>query len=178
MQKKIMISTLCFFLLMVNLVFAGRVAVKALTLDLPKGYDGPIKSVKGPSEMLAFTKPNEGGKTNALIQFSVLDLTKAPADSPLRTAKVTNKDILLDVLKGIERRRTDFKKDDYQELTIAGLPANKIKWQGNAQGAKMKGVYYTFIYEGYLYAVSLQDIVPFADKNLLDMGKAVESMRR
>ncbi len=81
------------------------------------------------------------------------------------------------MLRGIKRRRNNFWKGNYKEITLAGIPANKIEWSGYAQGIQLKGIYYTFIYKRDLFAISLQDIVPYADQNLTIMEKAIEKLK-
>ncbi len=171
-----LISILICLLLYAGFVYA-EVNIKGFLFDLPEGYRGPVTQQRGPVKILAFVKPHEGKHTQSLIEFSIINLDQAPSHDPIRTAKVTNKEILLGMLRGIKRRRNNFWKGNYKEITLAGIPANKIEWSGYAQGIQLKGIYYTFIYKRDLFAISLQDIVPYADQNLTIMEKAIEKLK-
>lgn len=175
---KHLLFILIFFVSIVMGTFAESVKIKSFTLELPGGFTGPIRQSAGPTEMWAFSKSHESSETNSLIQFSIINLDEASADDPVRPPTVTNKDLLLKMLAGIERRRTDFWKGNYKEIKLAGIPANKIEWSGSVENFKMKGVYYTFIYERFLYAISLQDIMPFADDHLPLMQKSIELIKK
>ena len=178
MKKLVIVFIAILSIPMTSVVFAGPTQVKLFSVNLPEGFSGPITQSSDAIEILAFTKPHEKRVTNSLIQFNIINLEQAPSDSPLQLATVTNENILLKMLGGIERRRTDFWKGNYREITIAGIPANKIEWSGYAEGIQMKGVFYTFIFQRHLYTISLQDIMPFAENNLIFMEKAIESIKK
>lgn len=164
-------------MLMTTVVFGGQAKVKSFSVDLPEGFSGPLTQSSGPTETIAFAKPHEGSETNSLIQFLIINLEETP-DTELRSATVTTKDYLMKMLGGIERRRTNFWKGNYREVILAGIPANKIEWRGNIDNIKMKGIYYSLIFQRHLYAISLQDIMPYSENNLPDMIKAIESMKK
>lgn len=178
MGKSPIAFMLLLFTVTASVAFGGQARVKSFSLDLPKGFGGPITQSSGPAEIVAFAKPHEGQETNSLIQFTIVNLQKVPSDADLRSATVTNKKYLMKLIDGIERRRTKFWKGNYREISIAGIPGNKIEWSGNVEEIGMKGVYYTFIFQGYLYAISLQDILPYAEDNLPDMIKAIEAIKQ
>ena len=93
--------------------------VKSFSIDLPEGFEGPITQSSGPMEIMAFAKPHKGQVTASLIQFSVINLKEAPSDIDLQSATVTNKNYLMKMLGGIERRRSKFWKEG--KTTGSGL---------------------------------------------------------
>lgn len=165
-------------MLITTFVFGRQSEVNSFSIDLPEGFEGPVIQSSGPMEIVAFTKPHKSRVTASLIQFSVINLKEAPLDTDLHSSTITNKDYLIKMLGGIERKRSNFWKGNYREISIAGIPANKIEWSGNLEENKMKGVYYTFIFQDHFYAISLQDILPYAEDNLPNMIKTIETIKK
>ena len=95
MSKSVIFLVAAFF--MTTVALAGPAKIKLFTIDLPEGFDGPITQASGPIEMIAFVKLHEGRETTSLIQFSIINLDKAPPDSVLQSATVTNKKLLLKI---------------------------------------------------------------------------------
>ena len=141
MHKSKIVFLILFILLITTIVFGEETKVNSFFIDLPEGFEGPITQSSGPLEIMAFTKPHKGQVTTSLIQFSVINLKEAPSDTGLQSATVTNKEYLMKMLGGIERRRSNFWKGNYREISIAGISANKIEWSGDLEEKKMKGVF-------------------------------------
>lgn len=178
MHKSKIAFLILFILLITTVVFGEQTKVNSFSIDLPEGFEGPITQSSGPLEIMAFTKPHKGQVTASLIQFSVINIKEAPSDTGLQSATVTNKEYLMKMLGGIERSRSNFWKGNYREISIAGISANKIEWSGDLEEKKMKGVFYTLIFHGHLYAINLQDILPYAENNLPNMIKTIETLKQ
>jgi hypothetical protein len=161
-----------------NTLNAEEVKIENLVLNLPEGYSGPVTQERGETKLLGFIKPHKGKETNSLIQFSIIDLEKAPPDFRAKYGVKTDKELLMGFLKGIERRRTSFSYSNYSEITIAGVPANRIEWTGYANDMKLEGIYYTLVSNYKVFAISLQDIAPYTKQNLPVMKKAIENIRK
>jgi hypothetical protein len=81
---------------------------------------------------------NPGGDNATLLQITVID--PAPLDNdPPHTAAAK---CLLQMIGGIERRRTEFAREVPTSLMFGGVSAAKLQWTGRLQQLETVGVMY------------------------------------
>ena len=96
----------------------------------------------------AFTVP----ATSSLTPSSVLQITVygAAADAKAERPAALSQRYLMQMLEGIERRRTEYRASAPQEIRVAGLPGSVVSWQGKVNGIRTNGKMYCIVTEAGL----------------------------
>ena len=83
---------------------------------------------------------------------------------------------LLDFLKGVERRRTEFKQSGIVHIPLGGISASKISWHGRLKGLEMSGVMYCVIIGSKIISFHTQDSGNEITPNMLEAIRSIESL--
>jgi hypothetical protein len=149
----------------------------AFSIDLPPGYVGPVEHVSGASVSRGFRKPYAGTPLNTVILVTVQEMGPSFAKRvPGERAQLT-RDTLEPIVAGIENNRSDFRKTEARNVTIAGYTGLKLAWSGAAQGIPFEGVVYCVLAGTRAYAVQIQDPAGRGKERMAEAVRAVERMR-
>lgn len=124
------------------------------------------------------TRQSNTPGARTLLQISVYDTGgKIPATLKKEELSQGAEKYLLDFLKGIERRRTNFVRGDALHLTLGGVPAAKVSWNGDLQGMPTNGVMYCVIVGQNVISFHTQDSGSEPTAAMRLAMKSIESMR-
>lgn len=158
-------------------VQAGEFRVSGIVLDVPTRFEGPVSAQPDASAQThAFTVR----AASSLTPSSVLQITAygaASDDKAERPAAVSQR-YLLQMLEGIERRRTEYRASAPQEIRVAGLPGSVVSWQGKANGIGTNGKMYCIVTEAGLLFFHVMGGGSVPNTDMAAAIKAVESARK
>ena len=146
-------------------------------LVLPDGYVGPTEHVDGPSVSKGFRKPYAGTSLNTVILITVHEFGPSFENRPAKERDATVRDTLDDIVAGIEKNRSGFRKGEPRPVTIAGRSGWKLAWSGAVQGIAFDGLVYCVIAGSRAYAVQIQDPSGRGANRMAEAERAIERMR-
>lgn len=120
---------------------------KLLRIEIPAGFKGPASGQKCGLQrgtvVCAFTVAygrHDPGAIGTVLQITEVDF--GPTFPKLGKDRLgdTAEKYLFAFLKGIERRRTDFRASAPSRLELDGLPAARVTWKGLMRKEPMRGV--------------------------------------
>jgi hypothetical protein len=119
-------------------VRAGEFKVEGIAIDVPARFEGPISAQPDArAQTHAFTVR----ATNSLSPSAVLQVTVygVAADAKAERPADVSQRYLSQMLQGIGRRRTEYRKSALKEIRLAGFPGSVVSWQGKANGIGTNG---------------------------------------
>jgi hypothetical protein len=156
---------------------ATEFKVGGVAIDVPSRFEGPASAQsEAQAKVYVFTVR----AASSLTPSSVLQVTEygAATDPQVERPAAVSQRYLLQMLEGIERRRTEYRASAPQEIRVAGLPGSVVAWQGKANGIGTNGKMYCIVTESALvfFHVMGGGSVPNAD--MAAAIKAVESAHK
>ena len=146
-------------------------------LVLPQGYIGPVEHADGPSVSKGFRKPYPGSALNTVILITVHEFGPSFAKRSAQERSALTRETLDDVVAGIEKNRSGFRKGDARPVTIAGHSGLKLQWTGTVQGIAFDGTVYCVLSGSRAYAIQIQDPSGRDKSRMPEAVRAVERMR-
>jgi hypothetical protein len=146
-------------------------------LDLPEGYIGPAEYASGASLSRGYRKPYAGTALSTVILITVHQFGPSVQKRPAGELAALTRSTLDEVVAGIEKNRTRFRKGDARAVTIGGYGGLKLAWSGVAQGIAFEGTVYSVLAGSRAIAVQIQNPVGRGDARMAEAVRAVEGMR-
>ena len=146
-------------------------------LALPEGYIGPVEHVDGASVSKGFRKPYAGTALNTVVLVTVHELGPSFAKRPAKERNDLTRETLDEIVGGIEKNRSGFRKGDVRPVTIAGYSGFKLAWSGTVQSIAFDGIVYCVLAGTRIYAVQIQDPSGRDKNRIAEAARAVERMR-
>ena len=158
---------------------AGNFEFDGFTLALPDAYQGPqTTSPMQNVQLHAFTVDDAPiPKPVVMILVRKMD---APADASAlqpEEALAISKKLAGDMLRGTEKRRTDFKSTEPREIQIAGQPAVDIEWTGKLNDIATSGRLFVMIHQATAYFFQVMGAGP-PTKEMAAAIEAVKELRK
>jgi len=150
---------------------------EVLSLEVPAGFQGPIRQSPSPDAVLvAYTKPHTGER-GTLLQISTYELgSKLPKFTSAELGAAAEK-YLLEFLTGVERRRSSFQASKPTRIMLNGVPAAQVTWKGVAQGARLHGTMYCVVIGSRVVSFHTQDFENAPAENTSEAIRAFESVK-
>jgi hypothetical protein len=160
-------------------VFAAPFSSDGIILEIPAGFEGPVTQNGVGGKVFGFTKQSLAPDIRALLQVTIVDPDNSAIPTSLTEEQLSQgaERYALDFVKGIERRRTEFKKGNVVRLVLGGIPAAKVSWRGNSQGIATNGVVYCVIVKGRVVLFHTQDAGVATTSNMLEAIKAIDAVK-
>jgi len=147
-------------------------------ISIPQNFEGPItKNMGSQGTAYAFGRKHSDGKTATLLQLSVFNPGQKFPSLSQKELKEAAAHYLIEILRGVERRRTNFQKSKISYIQISGIPAAKIYWSGSASSRKIEGVMYCYIRNSDVISLHTQDFKEYKGKYISQAVNAFESIR-
>jgi hypothetical protein len=160
-----------------GVVLAERYEDRVVSLEVPEGFEGPIRGAAGPqATVVAYTKPYRSGKGGTLFQITEYDLGEALRDLPEDRRGEAADDYLAYFLGGVERRRTSFSAADPERIVLGGAPAARVTWTGEVAGQRTSGVMYCVVVGTVVVSFHTQDLEGSPAENRAAEMRAFESV--
>lgn len=106
---------------------AGQFKIDGIVVEVPKTFDGP--TIARP-DARAQTHVFAAWSNSPLVPSSVLQITEygAATDANAGRPEAVSQQYLLQMLEGIERRRTEYRASAPVGIRVAGLPGSVVSW--------------------------------------------------
>ena len=145
MRRSVSFVAVALFIFVTNAV-AGEVTVGPFSVSLPSTFVGPERAAPDVnSEIVAYSSPRKQGEPANVIQFTRYTVGAAPPNADDNTYAEGAEHYLLQMLQGIERRRTAYAQSPLKRTRLAGHVGARGSWTGTAQGFPTNGVMYCAI---------------------------------
>jgi hypothetical protein len=113
-----------------------------LVISVPPGFEGPTREDENGGITIAWIErqPVPGGGT--LLQVSAIDVGSS-LDGITQAQRVEGANhYLLDFLRGVGHSLENFQFGEFEQVSLAGLPAARVRWTATALGHPAIGVMY------------------------------------
>jgi hypothetical protein len=113
-----------------------------LVISVPPGFEGPTREDANGGTTLGWIErqPIPGGGT--LLQVSAIDVG-ASLDGITQAQRVEGANhYLLEFVRGVGHSLENFQFGEFEQLSLAGLPAARVHWSATASGHATIGVIY------------------------------------
>lgn len=148
---------LCFVLaLPARMAFAADVG--PLSIAVPPGFDGPTSAEKEGGEMTVWVKHRPGEDRGTLLQISVVDMGSALDGITAAQRAQGAKHYLSKFIGAVARRRDNFKLDEVEPVSLAGMPAARVRWTGGVGEIQAVGVMYCVLVRNSIISLHTEDI--------------------
>ena len=128
-----------------------------LVIAVPQGFDGPVRSDEGGGVTIAWIKRRPASDIGTLLQVSWIDVdTSLDGFTPAQRAEGASH-YLLEFIRGIAQQRADFELGDVERVTLARLPAARVRWTGTVRNHPAIGVMYCVLVGRYVVSLHTQD---------------------
>jgi hypothetical protein len=128
-----------------------------ITIAVPEGFDGQASRQLDGGLTVAWVKRRPGAQAGTLLQVSAVDVgaTLEQIRGPDRYEAARH--YLLEFVKGIGVRREHFQLGDVDRVTLAGLPAARVRWTGTVEDEPAIGVMYCVLVKHSVVSLHTQD---------------------
>jgi hypothetical protein len=136
---------------------AAAAEVGPLVISVPDGFEGPTSSSQDGGVTTAWVKPRPGFAGGTLLQVSMIDLGASLDGLPPAQRGEGARHYLVEFAKAVGRRRQDFELRDIEQVTLAGLPAARVRWTGRLEELSTVGVIYCVLIGHVVVSLQTQD---------------------
>jgi hypothetical protein len=154
--------------MLLGLASTALYGVQPFTITLPDDYAGPESASRGPMQSFAYARPSIEPGVKALFQVTVVSIPPEGRGDSLEK-------LLSGMLRGVERRRSGFKKTEYVKGTLGSAESLSVDWEGVGEGHAMKGRMICTVSDGRVFCVHYQDLAGAWGKSLPDVERALQT---
>jgi hypothetical protein len=129
-----------------------------LVIAVPDGFEGPIRGDAGGGMTTGWVKRRPGTAGGTLLQVSAIDVG-ASLDGITAAQRLEGaQHYLLEFARGIGRKLGNFELGDIEQISLAGLPAARVRWTGTLSADAAIGVMYCVLVGHSVVSLNTQDI--------------------
>jgi hypothetical protein len=133
-------------LVLASNAYAEQITVGPFVVALPATFAGPTRAAPdSKTEIVAYALPRADGVAADVIEFTRYAVGTAPPNADEDTYAEGAQHFLLQMLAGVERRRTAYQHSPVARLHLVGHVGVRAAWTGRLQGVPMNGVMYCTI---------------------------------
>jgi hypothetical protein len=148
-----------------------------LAISVPPGFDGPIRSDDSGGVTIAWVKRRPASDGGTLLQVSAIDVGDSlDAIAPSERIQAASH-YLLEFLKGMAQRLGHFEFGEIEPVTLAGLPAARVRWTGAVGGTPSIGVMFCVLVRHSVVSLQTQDIGSAITPEMYTALGAIEGVR-
>jgi hypothetical protein len=131
--------------------------VGPISISVPEGFEGPASSKLNGGMTAAWVKRRPASPAGTLLQISAVEVgpTLDQIKGPDRFEAARH--YLLEFVKGVGLRRDNFQLGDIDQVTLAGLPAARVRWTGSVGDEPAIGVMYCLLVHHSVVSLHTQD---------------------
>jgi hypothetical protein len=128
-----------------------------ISISVPEGFDGPLGGAKDGAVTAAWVKHHTDSEGGTLLQVTTYDEGSNLRGTTREQQAANAKKYLLDFVRGVARRRDNFKLGPVEPLSLAGLAAARVEWTGSVGSVSGIGVMYCVLVGGTIVSFHTQD---------------------
>jgi hypothetical protein len=148
-----------------------------LVISVPPGFEGPTRDDANGGVTVAWIErqPVPGGGT--LLQVSAIDVG-ASLDGITRAQRVEGANhYLLDFLRGVGHSLENFEFGEFEQVSLAGLPAARVRWTATNSGHAAIGVIYCVLVGHSVVSLQTRDTGTEITPAMYSAMSAIEGAR-
>jgi hypothetical protein len=148
-----------------------------LTISIPRGFEGPIRSDEEGGVTVAWVNRRPVTDGGTLLQVSSIDVGASLDGITLAQRAEGAKHYLVEFARGLAQRLGAFTLGEIDRLTLAGLPAARAKWSGTVGGSPSVGVMYCVLVGHTVVSLQTQDAGTEITPAMYSAMGAIEGVR-
>jgi hypothetical protein len=169
------------FWLSVSLALPCQISCAAdagpVVISIPDGFDGPIRSDSAGGTTTGWVKRRPGAEGGTLLQISAIDVgTSLDGITPAQRIEAAQH-YLLEFAKGLEQKLGHFELGDIEQISLAGLPAARVRWTATVGDGAAIGVMYCVLVGHSVVSLNTQDIGTAITPAMYGAMSAIEGVR-
>jgi hypothetical protein len=147
-----------------------------LVITVPQGFDGPIRSDEN-GVTIAWVKRRPASDGGTTLQVSAIDVGSS-LDSIAPSERIqAASHYLMEFLKGLGQSLGHFEFGAFEQVTLAGLPAARVRWTGTVAGHATIGIMYCVLVGHSVVSLQTQDIGSGITPEMYSAIGAIEAVR-
>ena len=129
-----------------------------LSIAVPEGFEGPTRRDAAGGTAMGWIKRQPASDGGTLLQISAIDVgTSLDGITPEQRIEATAH-YLQEFVKGVGRGLGDFEFGDFDQVSLAGLPAARVRWTGTVRGRPTVGVMFCVLVRHSVVSLQTQDL--------------------
>ena len=148
-----------------------------LAISVPPGFEGPTREDVNGGLTIAWIErqPVPGGGT--LLQVSAIDVGKS-LDGITHAQQVEGANhYLLEFVRGVGHSLENFEFGEFEQVSLAGLPAARVRWTATTAGHPAIGVIYCVLVGHSVVSLQTQDAGTAITPAMYSALGAIEGIR-
>ncbi len=148
-----------------------------LVISVPPGFEGPTRDDGNGGVTVAWIErqPATGGVT--LLQVSAIDVGTS-LDGFTRAQRVEGANhYLLEFVRGVGQPLENFQFGEFEQVSLAGLPAARVRWTAIASGHAAIGLIYCVLVGHSVVSLQTRDTGTAITPAMYNAMSAIESVR-
>lgn len=160
-------------------IHAGEFKAGGFVIDVPAGFEGPVSTEPDArSKTSAFTVRASSPSPSTVLQITLYDAgIDLGASRNSELAEISQR-YLLQMLQGIERRRTEYRRSEAKSIRLAGSPGAEVSWVGKANGLETNGKMFCVVSESGPVFFHVMGGGSSPNSDMAEAIKAVDQLRR
>jgi hypothetical protein len=148
-----------------------------VSISVPEGFVGPLGGQKDGAVTAAWVKHHPDSDGGTLLQVTTYDQGSALKGITRGQRAEGAKKYLMDFVGGVARKREDFKLGAIEVVSLAGLPAARVRWTGTIGTVSSVGVMYCVLVDTTVVSFHTQDTGLEITDAMKSAMAAIESTR-
>lgn len=148
-----------------------------LVISVPQGFEGPTRDNGNGGVTVAWIERHPASDGGTLLQVSAIDVG-ASLDRITHAQAVEGANhYLLEFVRGIGHSLKNFEFGEFEQVSLAGLPAARVRWTATISGHAAIGVIYCVLVGRSVVSLQTQDIGSEITPAMYSAISAIESAR-
>jgi hypothetical protein len=148
-----------------------------LVISVPPGFEGPTREDANGGVTVAWIErqPVPGGGT--LLQVSAIDVgTSLDGITQAQRVEAANH-YLMEFVRGVGHSLENFEFGEFEQVSLAGLPAARVHWSANASGQAAIGIIYCVLVGHSVVSLETRDTGKQITPAMYSAISAIEGVR-
>jgi hypothetical protein len=148
-----------------------------LVISVPPGFEGPTRDDQNGGVTIAWIErqPIAGGGT--LLQVSAIDVGDS-LDGITRAQRAEGASrYLLEFVRGVGHSLDNFEFGEFEQASLAGLPAARVHWTATSSGHAAIGVIYCVLVGHFVVSLQTRDTGTEITPAMYSAMSAIEGVR-
>jgi hypothetical protein len=168
-------------LLTVSLLFCGEPSFCAdagpLVISVPPGFEGPTRDEGNGGVTLAWIERQPVPRGGTLLQVSAIDVgTSLDGITHAQRAEGASH-YLLEFVRGVGHSLANFEFGEFEQVSLAGLPAARVRWTAISLGHPAIGIIYCVLVGHSVVSLQTRDSGTEITPAMYSAMGAIESVR-
>jgi hypothetical protein len=148
-----------------------------ISITVPQGFAGPIGGEKGGAKTAAWIKRHAAAQGGTLLQVTIYDAGPDLRSIGWQDRAAGARKYLKEFVAGVAQQRENFQLGAVESLSLAGVPAARVRWTGTVGSAAAIGVMYCVLVDTSIVSFHTQDTGSEITDAMKSAMAAIEAMQ-